>query len=233
MGIFEVTESHETGACAVVVHGKERALCAYLGASSKYSSAHLNENIEKVHAASMVYATGFFITSNAAALRQVASLCAEKDKPFGFNLSACFVIQFYLADVQFAIEHADFVFCNEDECDEYGKAIGIEAGKREEIAKAIVALPKKNQLRQRSVIITQGSRPVIIASQDEAGALKTELVELDKIDKSTIVDTNGAGDSFVGAFFAALVQGKSVVEAVQAGNRLAGVVITKNGCTFE
>lgn len=44
------------------------------------------------------------------------------------------------------------------------------------------------------------------------------MVELEKIDKSKIVDTNGAGDSFVGAFLAAIVQGKSVVEAVQAGN---------------
>lgn len=216
-----------------MVHGKERALCAYLGASSKYSSDHLNENIDKVHAAQMVYATGFFITSNAAALRQVAAICAEKDKPFGFNLSACFVIQFYLADVQYAIEHADFVFCNEDECDEYGKAVGVEAGKREEIAKVILATPKKNQARQRYVIITQGSQPVIIATQDEAGAVKTELVELEKIDKTKIVDTNGAGDSFVGAFMAAIVQGKSVVEAVKAGNQLAGIVITKNGCTFE
>ncbi len=99
------------------MHGKERALCAYLGASCKYSSDHLNENIDKVHSASMVYATGFFITSNAAALRQVAALCANNDKPFGFNLSACFVIQFYWEDVKYAIEHADFVFCNEDECD--------------------------------------------------------------------------------------------------------------------
>ena len=59
------------------------------------------------------------------------------------------------------------------------------------------------------------------------------MVELEKIDKSKIVDTNGAGDSFVGAFLAAIVQGKSVVEAVKAGNQLAGVVITKSGCTFE
>jgi adenosine kinase len=58
-------------------------------------------------------------------------------------------------------------------------------------------------------------------------------VELETIDKSKIVDTNGAGDSFVGAFMAAVVQGKSIVEAVRAGNRLAGIVITKSGCTFE
>ena len=154
MGVFEVQESHETGACAVVVHGKERALCAYLGASCKYSSDHLNENIEKVKSASMIYASGFFITSNAAALRQVASICAEHDKPFGFNLSACFVVQFYWEDVKYAIEHADFVFCNEDECDEYGKTVVIEAGKRNEVAQSILSTPKKNKNRQRYVIIT-------------------------------------------------------------------------------
>lgn len=63
-------------------------------------------------------------------------------------------------------------------------------------------------------------------------AWKDRVVEvpLDPIDKSKIVDTNGAGDSFVGAFFAAQTQGHSIEDSVRAGNRLAGVVICKSGC---
>ena len=47
------------------------------------------------------------------------------------------------------------------------------------------------------------------------------------------MDTNGAGDSFVGAFLAAIIQGKSVFEATRNGSQLAGIVIQKSGCTFE
>ena len=58
-------------------------------------------------------------------------------------------------------------------------------------------------------------------------------VELAPIDRTLIVDTNGCGDSFVGAFFAANIQGQDVIDCVKAGNALAGIVITKDGCTFE
>lgn len=66
---FQVQEDGDTGACAVVVHGKERALCAHLGAAVKFTTAHLEQNFEAVRQASHVYATGFFITTNAKALR--------------------------------------------------------------------------------------------------------------------------------------------------------------------
>jgi len=143
------------------------------------------------------------------------------------------VIQFYLDDVKHAIEHADFVFCNEDEADAYGKAHGVEGTDRESIAKAILSTPKKNTRRQRYAIITQGAQPVIVATQDKEGKVSIELVELEKIPKEKIVDTNGAGDSFVGGFYAALTQGKSVIEAVKAGNKLAGHVVQRHGCTFD
>lgn len=71
---------------------------------------------------------------------------------------------------------------------------------------------------------------MILARINAEGAAEIETIELEKIDKSTIVDTNGAGDSFVGAFFAALIQGKSVADCIRAGNHLAGIVITKSGC---
>lgn len=96
---FQVETEHKTGACAVVVKDRERALCAFLGASCKYATEHLNANMDKLNSASMIYATGFFITSNASALREAAKICAEQDKPFGFNISATFVVDFYFDDV--------------------------------------------------------------------------------------------------------------------------------------
>lgn len=232
-GYFEHQEGTDTGACAVVVHGKERALCAFLGAAVKFSTEFLTENIDKVKQASMVYATGFFITSNATALKKIADVCAEEDKVFGFNLSAVFVIQFYLDDVKYALERADFVFANEDECDAMGKALAMEDATREDVAKAILEMPKTNSKRQRHVIITQGALPTIVASLGSDGKVQIDNVDLDPIEKDKIVDTNGAGDSFVGAFFANLTQKKSVLESIKAGNTLAGTVICKSGCTFE
>lgn len=47
------------------------------------------------------------------------------------------------------------------------------------------------------------------------------------------MDTNGAGDTFVGAFFAALGEGSDLHAAVKLGNQQAGIVITKSGVVFD
>ena len=54
-----------------------------------------------------------------------------------------------------------------------------------------------------------------------------------KIDQSLVRDTNGAGDTFVGAFFAALAAGKTVSDAVRCGQDLAGQVVQNSGVSFE
>ena len=50
--------------------------------------------------------------------------------------------------------------------------------------------------------------------------------------KEKLIDTNGAGDAFVGGFLSQLVAGKDVPECVRAGNFAANVVIQHSGCTF-
>lgn len=43
-GFFAHTTEETTGRCAVVVHGKERTLCANIGASQKYPTSHFDEH---------------------------------------------------------------------------------------------------------------------------------------------------------------------------------------------
>jgi sugar/nucleoside kinase (ribokinase family) len=52
------------------------------------------------------------------------------------------------------------------------------------------------------------------------------------IPTSELKDTNGCGDSFVGAFLATVSQGKSHEEAAKAGNALAQLVARATGCVF-
>ncbi len=47
-----------------------------------------------------------------------------------------------------------------------------------------------------------------------------------------IIDTNSAGDSFVGGFLAYLALGKSDEESIQAGSYCAFECIQQSGCTF-
>ena len=45
-----------------------------------------------LQSAKLIYSTSFFITSNKEALLEVGKYASDNDVPFGFNLSAVFLI---------------------------------------------------------------------------------------------------------------------------------------------
>lgn len=53
--------------------------------------------------------------------------------------------------------------------------------------------------------------------------------EVPSIDSSLIVDTNGAGDAFVGGFLAALIKGHGPDKCCAAGCFAAGTIIQTSG----
>jgi len=86
-----------------------------------------------------------------------------------------------------------------------------------QIALQISKLPKINSKRERVVVITQGENATLVAYSN--GTINEHPVTI--IDKKDIVDTNGAGDAFVGGFLSQYVQGKTIAESVVAGHWLA------------
>ena len=101
-------------------------------------------------------------------------------------------------------------------------------------AKHIVNSKKANSRRPRVSIITCGCEPVIVViGQPDSKEPEVHTIDVPKISKDLIVDTNGAGDSFVGGFFAALSEGHSVIDCVKAGISLSGIVVQHLGCTFN
>ncbi|KAI5142495.1 Adenosine Kinase, partial [Manis pentadactyla] len=75
----------------------------------------------------------------------------------------------------------------------FGREQGFEIEDIKEIAKMTQALPKVNLKRQRIVIFTQGREDTVVATESEVTAFPV----LDQ-KQEEIVDTNGAGDAFVG-----------------------------------
>lgn len=69
-----------------------------------------------------------------------------------------------------------------------------------EIARHMAELPKENDKRKRTVVITQGTEPTVVAVQGEQDVKEYEVHE---IAKEKICDTTGAGYVFV-TFFLAL-----------------------------
>jgi adenosine kinase len=119
--------------------------------------------------------------------------------------------------------YVDVLFCNEAEAEAWATAIGHPAATDlPAVAKAIAALPKSNPSRPRLVVITHGAEPTIVINGASADVKEYPVHVLKETD---IVDTNGAGDAFAGAFMAALVAGKDLDAAVAAGQKLAASCI--------
>jgi len=139
---------------------------ANIAASKLFPTSFAAENTSYLARAKFIYTTGFFIDSNAEAVDLICKYASDNNIGMGLNMSALFVIQFHKDKLFKAIEHADFVFCNEEEGSAFAESQGLEAHNRVEAAKIVAAMPKVNKNRPRVVIITQGSEPTLVATCD-------------------------------------------------------------------
>ncbi|KAI9102695.1 Ribokinase-like protein [Phlyctochytrium arcticum] len=218
-----------TGLCAVLITGTDRSLCTDLMAANNYKIDHLKrpEIWALVENAKFFYTGGFFLTVCPPAAMLIGEHAAKTNKVFSMNLSAPFISQFFTKPLDELLPYIDIVFGNESEAAAYAEAHKWETTDVQEIAKKIVALPKVNTKRTRLVVFTQGADQTIVAS---AEGIKTHSIV--KISQDAIVDTNGAGDAFVGGFMSQYVQGKDLDTSVAAGHYLANIVIQRSGPTY-
>lgn len=87
--------------------------------------------------------------------------------------------------------------------------------------------PQVNKARTRTVVITQGAEHTIICHDGVVADF-----EIQALPESAIVDTNGAGDAWVGGFLAALAKRRDIEACTKAASFAAKVIIQRSGCTF-
>ena len=162
------------------------------------------------------------------------------------------------------IEYSDFIFCNKLEaiaCSYYfHEELGIEHSDEDslsnlsKIANGITSYQNQfkleDRVRPRIMIITNSSEPVVVS----IGPFRDHKIcrftqDTIDIDKNKLVDSNSAGDSFVGGFFAQIIlmceqkqqegtvgnlvfSTEELQQAINAGNIMALQVLQRYGCTF-
>jgi len=227
---YMVDEATPTGTCAVCIVDKERSLVANLSAANNYKVDHFKQedHMALLEKAQVVYSAGFFITVCPEAIEICAKHCNEKGKTYCMNLSAPFIMEVppFKECLTKTMPYVDFLFGNETEAGTFAKTEKWTETDIAEIAKKISLLPKEGD-KPRTVVITQGCEPTIVA-------IKGEITEYPviKLAPSKLVDTNGAGDAYVGGFLSGLVNGKDMHYCCQAGAYAASVIVQRSGCTF-
>ncbi|XP_050511474.1 uncharacterized protein LOC114329649 isoform X2 [Diabrotica virgifera virgifera] len=227
---YQYHESEPTGTCAVLITGQHRSLCAKLGSSGHFSVEHLRqpENRKLLENAQFFYVSGYFLSANREAQIEANKIALRNDRPFMLNLSAPIVCQIFAKDILETLPYVDVLFGNESEAESISKSLNLGSKNVEEIALKLSELPKENKRRKRLVVITQGVDPVVYAFEGQVKSFPVVKLPEDKI-----VDTNGAGDAFVGGFLAQFILNKSLDVCVKCGIWAASEIIQRNGCSFE
>ncbi|CAN9499865.1 unnamed protein product [Ophioblennius macclurei] len=223
-------EEEPTGTCAACITGTNRSLVANLAAANCYKKdkhLDLEENWKLVEKAKVYYIAGFFLTVSLESILKVAKHASENNKLFCLNLSAPFICQFFKDNLSQVLPYVDVLFGNETEAAAFAKEQDFDTKDIKEIAKKAQALPKVNKKRHRIVVLTQGKEDTVMALNE-----KLDCFPVVKIDAKDIVDTNGAGDAFVGGFLSELVRDKPLDQCVKAAHYAANVIIRRGGCTF-
>jgi len=229
--VLQIIDNAPTGRCGVIVHNKERSLVTDIGAAKEFQDSWLDKMRAKsvIDKGEIFYVEGFFLDSSPKSVLKVGEYVAsQENKTFILNISAEFVTTLCIDALNETIPYTDIIICNEREANAFAKSQGWETTDLEDIARRMTELPKKNAQKERVAIVTCGSKSTKIYFEGEC-----HTVPVPKVDVSKIVDTNGAGDSFVGGFIAGLSRGTPYIKAIEAGHYCASYTIQRSGTSFS
>jgi adenosine kinase len=237
--LYYEVEGAITGTCAVLVNDKHRSLVANLAAANLLDAKHIESPSVKqaIESARIFYSAGFFLTHTAGPIvsKMVAQHASSNGKIYALNLSAPFIVNFFHNQLMELIPYADFIFSNETEARAFGDKMGWTVSDKDEKTNLKIIALNLSQMphvtsRPRIVVFTQGPEETIVANGAHGGSVHTYAVN--KLDQSLIVDTNGAGDAFVGGFLAGLALNEPIALCVEAGHAASRLIIQETGCTL-
>jgi len=228
--MYQRHPSERTGSCAALITGHDRSLVTNLGAALKFTHKFLTqpENWKVVQQAEVIYIGGFVFDVSVESIEILCKWAAENDKILVMNLSAPFLIKYFTDKKLNILQYVDVLFGNQDEAAALAKGLKLGTTTAISTARKVMALPKLNEKRKRSVVFTGGRDPTVVGWEGQ------EPFEdaFDPVPKEKIKDTNACGDAFVGGFLSQLVRKKDVKTCLKCGNYAASVIIQHDGCSF-
>lgn len=201
----------QTGQCVVMVtDDAERTMNTYLGVTADFSAGDIC--YETLKDSDYLYVEGYLVSSKTgfAAAIDAIQFAKQHGIKTAFSFSDPNMVQFCLQQMQEIIElGVDVLFCNHAEAQMFTNM--------DSNHQAIEALQHKASM----VVLTQGRDGVLVASTE--GVQHVAGVEVEAL------DSNGAGDTFAGAFLTGLLDGYTIDQAARLANFCAAQVVTQYG----
>lgn len=237
-----------TGTCAALIYKEYRTLVAHLGAANVYAPTDLfkPENLDLLRRVKIIYVEGYFLTHSFEVIRQLSEFARERGTALACNVSGVYVCEKFATEIAQVVKCSDIVFGNSQEFRALATALGFSSEIQSSLRNIALAVSgvKNNcnpagqshrvelqlfNLREQGklVVITQGNQSVICACGNEVAEYP-----ICPMAESEIVDTTGAGDSFVAGFLTGIFYQKDVGTCVEWGARTAHEIIKQVGCSI-
>jgi adenosine kinase len=129
----------------------------------------------------------------------------------------------------FVAREAEIVFGNRDEFEELANINGFET-----MDMLLTSLINEyTKTRKKIIVVTDGANPVcFFEGNSSSPTVINGSVDVQQVDASEIVDTTGAGDSFVAGFIYAFMESKDTRECIGKGCEISAKVIKTIGCNL-
>lgn len=219
---LQINPTESTGTCICLIHKEDRCCYANIGASKHFQAnetltdklkaiANMQDNV-------VVYIEGFFLTERSHVCRSIVQQCSERNSnvTLAVNLSAPYLVENNIADINFLVEQADIVFGNKDEFEVLAKCNQINT-----VIEFIYSMNENLNGRNKIVVITDGNQPIEIYTLASNEPFKWETLDVRVVKQQDVVDTTGAGDAFVAGFFDAFLRRETIKDCVSFGMDVA------------
>jgi sugar/nucleoside kinase (ribokinase family) len=200
-----------TGKCIVMVTpDADRTMNTYLGVTVNLSEAEVAP--DAIRQSRYVYMEGYLVASDTgrAAAVKAASIAKAAGVPTVLTLSDPNMVNFFRDGLlEMAGDDLDLLFCNNDEATLMTGTDNVDAA-----GEALKKMAKR-------FAITLGA--------DGSMAWDGERYHKIPADKVDVIDTNGAGDMYAGAFLYGLTHDMSFEDSARLANRAASRIVTHFG----
>lgn len=214
--VFAISAEGQTGSCAVLVTPDgERTMQTHLGTSSHIDES--NVKFDVLTGAKWLYLEGYLAMSPSVsdALDKLHQTARQAGAKIAVSFADPAVVKFAKDGLEKMLaKGVDAIFCNHEEATLFAQADGN--------ADPINALIKYSEL----VVITNSDKPTTIAVRGDNGI---EEYQVDSVPVQSVIDTNGAGDNYAGAFLYGLSQDYSLTDCGKLAAAVAARIVSQFG----
>lgn len=200
-------------------------MTANIGAALKVEHEFIEDSLNALAThPSLYYIEGFFIPEKMHICRHLYERFKDSSM-LVTNLNAPYIVKTFPKDITWLTKKADIVFGNRDEFEELAAINGFQT-----VDDLLTDLLNVNSGKKK-IVITDGANPVYYY-EGNAITIESNLVNVPKVELNEIVDTTGAGDSFVAGFLHAFLEGRPIRECIEFGTEISAKVIKVIGCNL-